>query len=108
MAVKVEYSANMQRKSFHVFLGLAIGKYEAPMELFKKKLKNEPWSLTGKVGRIEIQMRTEIAVCRGWASLLAVNGFASCPSPGPQQTCDHPKSKNTTLSLFQENVRSWV
>jgi hypothetical protein len=39
MAVKVEYSVNMQRKSFHVFLGLAIGKYEAPMELFLKKIK---------------------------------------------------------------------
>jgi hypothetical protein len=45
----------------------------------------------------EIQMRTGLAVCRGWASLLAVNGFASCPSPGSQQTCDHPKFKNTTL-----------
>jgi hypothetical protein len=49
MAVKFEYSVNMQ-ESFHVFLGLAIDKSEALMELFNKK--NEPWSLTGKVGRI--------------------------------------------------------
>jgi hypothetical protein len=40
MAVKFEYSVNMQ-ESFHVFLGLAIGKSEALMELLIKKMTLE-------------------------------------------------------------------
>jgi hypothetical protein len=50
-------------------------------------------------------MRTEIAVCRGWASvasLLAVNGFASCRL---QAHSKHAITQNWRTPLFPSSKK---